>query len=195
MLSNPWGLGGVCSLPNSFQAMLNKTSYGQQLLRQLLETILIESPLENHRPDWLFGLELDLYYPHSRVAFEFQGDHHFTSGIFGGDEELRKVQANDAHKARLCAMRGVDLRKVIAAHLTLQAIIGKLAWRRKTWARLKSTRLIHPVGLAQENAAPIEREAMAYRSRMDIKYGSATAFSSNRRRNGLTRRLPRLPTR
>ncbi len=80
----------------------NKTSYGQRLLKELLGHILVETPIENYRPAWLLGMEIDLFYPRSRLAFEFQGDQHFEAGIYGDKQELAAQRDRDARKKVLC---------------------------------------------------------------------------------------------
>lgn len=53
-------------------------SYGQSLLKQYLSLILGPDLIEDARPDFLMGLELDIFVPRLRLAFEFQGDQHFV---------------------------------------------------------------------------------------------------------------------
>ena len=60
-------------------------SYGQNLLKQYLNLLITNKILNiNYRPDWLFGMELDIFYPELGLAFEFQGHQHFApSESFG----------------------------------------------------------------------------------------------------------------
>ncbi len=69
-----------------------------------------EQVLRHHRPEWLEGLELDLYLPARRLAFEYQGEQHFTPiKAWGGEEALVQLQARDARKADICRRAGVEL--------------------------------------------------------------------------------------
>lgn len=38
-------------------------SYGQSLMKEYLQLAMEYPFVENHRPDWLLGLELDFYFP------------------------------------------------------------------------------------------------------------------------------------
>lgn len=91
------------------------TSYGQSLLRDILTTRIVGIPIENARPDWLHGLELDFYYPEHELAFEFQGDQHFVPVY--GENTLSSQQIRDRQKRALCKQRGCVLVKVEAWEL------------------------------------------------------------------------------
>lgn len=91
------------------------TSYGQTLLRQLLVALLRIEPIENYRPTWLHGLELDLYWPALGLAAEFQGDQHYVP-VFG-IPHCQRQQMNDRKKKRICAENRVALIRVRAIDL------------------------------------------------------------------------------
>jgi hypothetical protein len=66
--------------------------------------------LRRDRPGWLGGLELDVYLPELKLAFEYQGQQHFHAiSAWGGEEALGRVQERDARKARLCAEQEATL--------------------------------------------------------------------------------------
>ncbi len=66
--------------------------------------------LRHHRPDWLEGLELDIFIPARMLGIEYQGQQHFHSvSVWGGDTALKSQQQRDARKAELCAGHGVRL--------------------------------------------------------------------------------------
>lgn len=66
--------------------------------------------LRHFRPEWLGGLELDIYIPDRRFAIEYQGQQHFHPiEVWGGDEGLEALQARDAKKAKACKQHGVCL--------------------------------------------------------------------------------------
>jgi len=65
----------------------------------------------HHRPEWLEGLELDIYIEDLGLAIEYQGVQHFEPvKHWGGAEALKLVQERDRRKARICRDRGVSLR-------------------------------------------------------------------------------------
>lgn len=90
-------------------------SLGQQLLKQYLSILTDKAPIENYRPDWLHGLELDYYYPDAKVAFEFNGGQHYYNSTFG---EPWKQRENDIKKQRLCKLLDIKLIVVEASELT-----------------------------------------------------------------------------
>ena len=62
-----------------------------------------EEVLFHHRPKWLNGLELDIYLPQLKIAFEYQGQQHYHPiKIWGGEEALKKLQNRDKTKATIC---------------------------------------------------------------------------------------------
>jgi hypothetical protein len=64
----------------------------------------------HHRPDWLGGLELDIFVPRCRLAIEYQGQQHFRAvTAWGGEGALRELQQRDADKARTCSRKRVRL--------------------------------------------------------------------------------------
>lgn len=78
-----------------------------QIVRRLFPE---ETVLRRERPDWLAGLELDIYLPNLQLAFEYQGQQHFHAiKAWGGKAALRVLQAHDAKKARICRERCVRL--------------------------------------------------------------------------------------
>jgi len=66
--------------------------------------------IRHARPDWLGGLELDIFVPTLDLAFEYQGIQHFKPiEHWGGEEKLRIQQEHDARKLRLCDAQGITL--------------------------------------------------------------------------------------
>jgi hypothetical protein len=69
-----------------------------------------EQVLRHHRPEWLEGLELDVYLPDRRLAFEYQGQQHFHPiKAWGGEKALQALRERDARKAQICREAGVHL--------------------------------------------------------------------------------------
>jgi hypothetical protein len=66
--------------------------------------------LRHSRPPWLEGLELDIFIPDERIAFEYQGQQHFYPvNHWGGREALEALRTRDARKAELCHLHGILL--------------------------------------------------------------------------------------
>ena len=71
-----------------------------QIVAHLLPTCEV---IHHYRPDWLNGLELDIYVPSLALGFEYQGQQHFhVIAAWGGTNALAALQERDARKARLC---------------------------------------------------------------------------------------------
>jgi hypothetical protein len=83
----------------------------ETLLYQIVKRILSEEEILRHfRPDWLEGLELDIFVPSQNLAFEYQGQQHFhLVSLWGGAKGLHDLQERDKRKAKLCTMKGINL--------------------------------------------------------------------------------------
>lgn len=69
-----------------------------------------ETIIRHHRPKWLDKLELDIYLPNLRLAFEYQGIQHYEPiERWGGEEYLKIVQEHDRRKKELCVENNVTL--------------------------------------------------------------------------------------
>lgn len=67
--------------------------------------------LDNHRPDWTGGLELDRFYPTMGIAIEFQGDQHsrVVPGMHQGPEDFQRQVDMDTQKRQSCEKQGIKL--------------------------------------------------------------------------------------
>ena len=83
----------------------------ETMLYKIVSRILADyEVVRHHRPDWLEGLELDIYIPTLRVAFEYQGQQHFHPiKHWGGQAALKMLQARDARKVEICKQQGINL--------------------------------------------------------------------------------------
>jgi hypothetical protein len=71
------------------------------LYRIVCQVFPEQQALRRHRPEWLGGLELDVYLPELDLAFEYQGQQHFHSiSAWGGEEALGKVAGKGAGARR-----------------------------------------------------------------------------------------------
>jgi hypothetical protein len=78
-----------------------------QIVRQIFED---HEVVRHHRPSWLEGLELDIFLPAERLAFEYQGQQHYHPvKAWGGQKALEELQARDARKADICEQLGIEL--------------------------------------------------------------------------------------
>lgn len=67
----------------------------------------------HHRPDWLDGLELDIFLVEAGLGIEYQGVQHYEAvEHWGGEEGLQERQARDERTRELCAEHDVELVEV-----------------------------------------------------------------------------------
>lgn len=95
-----------------------------------------EEIIRHHRPDWLAGLELDIFLPGRRLAFEYQGQQHFHPvKIWGGEEDLHKLRDRDAKKHQMCICESVSLiaidytEPLTETHVTERIRAGTYIWK------------------------------------------------------------------
>lgn len=91
---------------------LTRVSHSENLAKQILDQYLGNfKKLDNVRPEWLNGLEIDRLYPTLGVAIEFQGDQHYRTvpGMHKGPEDFRRQIANDTQKAQAVSQKGMKL--------------------------------------------------------------------------------------
>ncbi len=85
--------------------------------------------IERHiRPSWLEKLELDVYVPEHKIAFEYQGQQHLHPiNAWGGDEAFEKLQMRDERKRQLCSQLGIILIEIdYTEPLTLDYLTNKI---------------------------------------------------------------------
>lgn len=83
----------------------------ESLLAKIVAQVFFGEDLIRHlRPDWLEGLELDIWLPGRKLAIEYQGQQHFHPiEAWGGTDALTALQARDVRKAELCTALGIRL--------------------------------------------------------------------------------------
>ncbi|MCP4142512.1 MAG: hypothetical protein GY755_19920 [Chloroflexi bacterium] len=88
------------------EAWVNET-----MLYYILSTLYPEKKiLRHHRPKYLKGLEIDIYFPDDKVGIEYQGIQHFEPvKHWGGIEALKKVQERDSLKKKFCELNEIKL--------------------------------------------------------------------------------------
>jgi hypothetical protein len=64
----------------------------------------------HHRPEWLEGLELDIFIEEAQVGIEYQGQQHYeVVEAWGGKEGLKQRRARDRRTEQLCQEHSVEL--------------------------------------------------------------------------------------
>lgn len=83
----------------------------ETMLFHIVKAIYPNETIKRHyRPDWLEGLELDIYIPTINLAFEYQGIQHFKAiDHWGGQQQLKKQQEHDQRKKHICEHLGIRL--------------------------------------------------------------------------------------
>jgi hypothetical protein len=67
----------------------------------------------HHRPDWLEGLELDIFIVEANIGIEYQGIQHYEAiEHWGGEEALNERQERDKRKKEICDEHGVEIIEV-----------------------------------------------------------------------------------
>lgn len=86
----------------------------ETLLYQIIARIFPDLEISrHHRPDWLEGLELDIYIPSLKLGIEYQGQQHYQPiSIWGGKGALIALQERDERKRKLCKALEITLMEV-----------------------------------------------------------------------------------
>lgn len=84
---------------------------GESILFKIVQRLYPDKEvIRHHRPDWLDGLELDIYIPDIELAFEYQGQQHYDPvKAWGGKKGLEKVKERDKKKRLMCFEKNVQL--------------------------------------------------------------------------------------
>lgn len=104
------------TIENSVRKQLGFKKIGDAWVSETILFGIVSSIFEgqiikrHYRPDWLEGLELDIFIPSERIAFEYQGIQHFIAvKHWGGEKQLEKQREHDARKKRICKNKGINL--------------------------------------------------------------------------------------
>lgn len=103
-------------LENSVREKMGYRRIGEGWVSETILFHIVESLYPNeeivrhYRPEWLDGLELDIYIPNKKIAFEYQGLQHFKAvDHWGGEKQLKKQKDHDARKKMICENLGIEL--------------------------------------------------------------------------------------
>jgi len=101
-----------------------KTSNGELLLREILQLNIDNSNvIYNYRGLGIKNdktnnsLEVDIYYPDYKLAFEFQGEEHYNVTSFADNEMVKEIKRRDLIKLEFCKEHGITLIAVNALKL------------------------------------------------------------------------------
>lgn len=140
-------------------------SYGQELLKKYIDIMCPYKYIENFRPDWLYGMEFDFYFPSRKIAIEFQGDQHYVdTKDFGASDAQRK---RDYFKKQICKERGIYLKILDASDLDYMRLRGRFGRIFKKEA-IKNPFKHHKLHI-------LNQECKAYRKLLIKNYNSPTA--------------------
>lgn len=90
---------------------IGETWVSETILFNIVKGLFPSSKAITHyRSKWLEGLELDIYLPEKKLAFEYQGIQHFVAvDHWGGRSQLQKQQEHDRRKVYLCENQQIQL--------------------------------------------------------------------------------------
>ena len=83
----------------------------ETMMFKIVEDIFEDYEYERHcRPNFLEGLEIDIYIPELKLGFEYNGIQHYKPvEHWGGEKSLKKQQMRDKRKQQLCNQNDVKL--------------------------------------------------------------------------------------
>jgi len=84
---------------------------GESILANIVKNIFPSRDiLRNYRPEWLEGLELDVFVSDKNIGFEYQGQQHYRPmKHWGGEEAFKRGLERDERKRHICKALGVEL--------------------------------------------------------------------------------------
>jgi len=158
------------------------TSRGEALLKEVLDFIFQDEPhLDNHRPAWLGGLELDRYYPRLKIAFEYQGFQHsyFVPHYHNTIQDYKDQKKRDRKKRQLCRERKAVLVNIYYWHLSIGQVcqwtikaLKKLKRWRQTSEITEIVRARSPKAVGQRTKKAINQKCSAYKKLVKANYDS-----------------------
>lgn len=90
---------------------IGEANVSETILTKIISKIFSNEIIYTHfRPDWLEGLELDIFLPDRKIGIEYQGQQHFHPiKAWGGILALEKLRERDARKRKFCLEQGIPL--------------------------------------------------------------------------------------
>lgn len=145
--------------------MEQETSYGQQLCRRYIELCTEARFIENFRPDWLFGMELDFFFPEYNAAIEFNGDQHYHATALASNPMAQRIR--DKRKREICKQRGINLVSIKAIDLIQHSMRRRISQAKLPMLKLRRNSILRD-------------DSIRYRKILKEKYSSPTACMSNK---------------
>jgi hypothetical protein len=132
---------------------------GEMLMKDLLDIIFTEHCINNYKPSWLNGLEIDRYYPSLRLAFEFQGEQHFrySFSMYESHELFLTQVKNDLHKKEILKSKKICLIEVETNELTPELFFQKV-----------SSSIMEPI--SSEISLSLRKKIRRYQKGVEIYY-------------------------
>ncbi|MCJ1656124.1 hypothetical protein MT340_005850 [Staphylococcus sp. NRL 16/872] len=92
-------------------AKIGEKWISENTMFKIIEDIFHEYQCKRHyRPDWLQGLEIDIYIRELKLGFEYNGIQHYEAvEHWGGETQLLKQQRYDQIKQDLCEENNIKL--------------------------------------------------------------------------------------
>jgi hypothetical protein len=140
-------------------------SFGQQLTKEFFIELTGLTPEEDHRPEWMHGLEIDLWFPAIGLGVEFQGDQHYMPVY--GHKALFRQRLHDTIKKDIAKNRGIALICVKAIDLEY----GRLTMKLKTAGKkiLSPMRKMNP---DYDKLRELNKRATEYRKTLVANFAS-----------------------
>jgi hypothetical protein len=155
-------------------------TYGQELLYNYLKVMIdYDEVLIDHRPDWLFGMELDFYFPKLNIAFEFQGHQHFAPSEKYGSCEDQKWR--DKQKKKICEEYKISLVTVDASELEYTRLTFKIKQAIKKFKLNKKLRVRYERRNTDviKKLKDLNKLSANYRKLLRENYDDVTSYRKN----------------
>ena len=95
--------------------LIGEKHQGETQLYYAIKDILSDDFIikRHYRPEWLDGLEIDIYIENLKIGFEYQGQQHYIPvKHWGGKKKLSVQQEHDKRKKEICNNLGVILYEI-----------------------------------------------------------------------------------
>jgi len=156
---------------------VTQISKGESLMKRVLDHLITDHEfIDNYRPAWLEGLELDRHYPDLRLAFEYQGFQHlyFIPEYHRRLADLKRRKSADKKKRRLCKKRRILLVRIYYWQLSCGQVVQHVKRRAgmRKWANPELVALMSRYRSKKRGAKPINAECRKYKKVIKANYES-----------------------
>lgn len=93
---------------------IGEGNVSETILSKIVQRIYPDHKIiRHHRPDWLDGLELDIFISDLKLGIEYQGQQHFHPvKAWGGKKALQELRERDIRKREICKNHNIKLLEV-----------------------------------------------------------------------------------